>query len=159
MVVLMNCLLPFLLTQEQVQQFLACFINSIHVVLNTQDKSFVLFSFPTIVDCFQGVMGLGGEVFHGALHWTISYHLDGGLARPVERTASLMMYNTGLRDGVHLHCSPRVRVCCFEMVHLAHTPGFWLGNNEDIFLIVLSHIVRQVGLSSRSQPVGCFLCA
>ena len=32
-------------------------------------------------------MGLGGEVFHGALHWTISYHLDGGLARPVERTS------------------------------------------------------------------------
>ena len=104
-------------------------------------------------------MGLGGEVFPGALHWTISYHLDGGLARSVERTASLIVDNIGLRDGVHLHCSPWVRVCCFEVVHLVHTPGFWLGSNGDICLIVLSHVVGQVGLTSRSQPVGEFLCA
>ena len=64
-----------------------------------------------------------------------------------------MLDNTGLRDGVHLHCGPWVGVCCFELVHLAHTPRFWFGSNGDIFLIVLPDVGGQVGVTSRSQPV------
>ena len=102
-------------------------------------------------------MGLGGEVFQGTLHWPISYHLDSGLARSVERTASLMMDNTGLRDGVHLHSSPWIRVCCFKVVHLAHTPRFWLGSNGSILLIALPHVGIQVYITSCSQLVGSSL--
>ena len=92
-------------------------------------------------------------MFHGALHWSIPYHLDSGWARLVERTAFLMLDNTGFRDRVHLHSGPGVVSYCLEVVHLAHTSRFWLRSNGDIFLIVLSEVGKQDGISSGSHPV------
>ena len=88
---------------------------------------FFLLGFSSIVPCSQGVMILGGEVFHGALHWSIPYHLDGGWARLEERTPSLMLDNAGFRDGVHLNSGPWIGFCCLKWCILPILLGFGLG--------------------------------